>query len=407
MEFLKHVQKSDKIILALIVLIIFTGGYQVGRNFSLVDKDHKPTTNDSSLDSNFNLNPLSNVWSVINSEYVNLSSIEKDVISYGLAKGLVDSLDDAYSAFLTPEETQVFTRELDQELEGIGAEITQEEGILKVVSPLKGSPAEKAGLKPGDIIIEIDGEDASLLNLFEAIEKIRGKRGSAVSLTIYREGANDTMEISIIRDVIEIESVTTELLDNSIFYISINQFSDDTTKEFNAAVASALLNSPKGIILDVRYNGGGYLQTAVDILGEFLDKQSPAVIVETGADKFKETLKTNGKGRLAGIPLVVLINEGSASASEILAGALQDTNKAFLIGKNTFGKGSVQKIEQFRDGSSLRLTIAEWLTPNGTSINKTGVAPDLEVEITEKDVENKTDSQLEKAKSYLTGQLKI
>lgn len=407
MEFLKHVQKSDKIIIALIVLIIFTGGYQVGRNFSLVDKDLKPTTNDSRLDTNFNLNPLSNVWSVINSEYVNLSSIEKDVISYGLAKGLVDSLDDAYSAFLTPEETQVFTRELDQELEGIGAEITQEEGVLKVVSPLKGSPAEKAGLKPGDIIVEIDGEDASVLNLFKAIEKIRGKRGSAVTLTIYREGADDTMEISIIRDVIEIESVTTEVLDNSIFYISINQFSDDTTKEFNAAVASALLNSPKGIILDVRYNGGGYLQTAVDILGEFLDKQSPAVIVETGADKFKETLKTNGKGRLAGIPLVVLINEGSASASEILAGALQDTNKAFLIGKNTFGKGSVQKIEQFRDGSSLRLTIAEWLTPNGTSINKTGVAPDLEVEITEKDVENKTDSQLEKAKSYLTGQLKI
>lgn len=401
MEFLKHVQKSDRIILGVIILIIFTAGFQVGQSFSVNPDSEALTTENKSLDSSFDLSPLSNVWNQINSEYVDFANVDKDIVSFGLAKGLVEALNDPYSEFMTPDETEVFTHELDQELEGIGAEISQEEGILKVVSPLKGSPAEKAGLKPGDLIVSIDQEDASKFGLLEAIKKIRGKKGTTVTLTVAREGEEEFLEIKIVRDVIELESVTTEVLENNLFYISINQFSDDTSKEFNQAVTEALLNSPEGIILDVRYNGGGYLQTAVDILGDFLPKGSPAVIVENGADKSKEILKTSGNLRLGDIPTVVLINEGSASASEILAGALQDSGKAFILGTESFGKGSVQKIEQFSDGSSLRLTIAKWLTPNGTSIDETGIQPDLIVEMNESDAEKEIDTQLEKAKSYL------
>jgi carboxyl-terminal processing protease len=401
MKFLKHVNNTDKLILILASLIIFTAGVQVGQNFSLVDSSNLATLNDPNLDRSFNLSPLENVWGVINNDYVDLKFIDKDKVSFGLAKGVVESLGDPYSIYFNPDETEIFSRELDQELEGIGAEVTQEEGVLKIVSPLKGSPAEKAGLKPNDIILAIDEEDARDFNLYEAIEKIRGKQGTTVNLSIARAGETSALEIRITRDVIELESITTEILDSNIMHISINQFSDDTTKEFESIVRETLLANPKGIVLDLRYNGGGYLQTAVDILGEFLPKGSDAVIVESSADKNREILKTNGTTRLEGIPLVVLINEGSASASEILAGALQDNDKAFLIGKTSFGKGSVQKIEQFRDGSSLKLTIAKWFTPNGNDIDKKGIVPNLEIEQSETDTEKEIDTQLQRSISYL------
>jgi carboxyl-terminal processing protease len=401
MEFLKHVQKSDKIILGLVALVLFFAGFQVGSNFSLYEKGPRIEIGDRNLEDTFNLSPLSNAWESVTRDFVNFNNVDFEKLSYGLAKGMIRSLGDPYSAFLTPEETRVFNQELDQELEGIGAELNQEDGLLKVVSPLRSSPAEKAGLMPGDVIIEIDGEDALEMNLFEAVSRIRGKKGSYVTLKVVRDSERAPIEIRILRDVIEIDSITTEDLGDGIFYISINQFSNDTAKEFNDAVTEALLKSPRGLILDIRFNGGGYLQTAVDILGEFLTKGTPAVVVASGADKQKETLKTNGKTRLGDISTVVLINRGSASASEILAGALQDNEKAFVIGKPSYGKGTVQKIEQFRDGSSIRLTVAKWFTPAGRDIEENGIQPDLEVEFRDEDLENGVDTQLEIAKEYL------
>lgn len=397
MDFLKHVKNSDKYALAFIALIVFFAGFQVGQNFSLLPTTKVNKDIVSSLQSKLQFDTLQEVWNVINTDYVKLENLNSTLASYGLAKGLVESLDDPYSVFLTPDETKVFNSDLNQELDGIGAEITEEDGIIKVVSPIKGSPAEKAGLKPNDIILSVNEEEITGLNVYEAIQKIRGKSGTTVSLLIYREGIKDPFEVKIVRDKIAFESVTTEVLPNNFFYISINQFSDDTTKEFFKATSAALLQSPEGIILDLRYNGGGYLETAVDILGEFLPKGSPAVVVEMGASKLQETDKTNGTSRLQGVPLVVLINEGSASASEILAGALKDNNKAYLIGKTSYGKGTVQEIVEFKDGSSLRLSIAKWYTPLGNDIDKVGITPDLEVE----NNSEKTDLQLEAAKNYL------
>jgi len=397
MEFLKHVKNSDKYALAFIALIVFFAGFQVGQNFSLLPNQKENNQIVSSLESKLKFNNLKEVWEVINSDYVKLDNLDATLASYGLAKGLVESLADPYSVFLTPDETKVFNSDLNQELDGIGAEISEEEGVIKVVTPLKGSPAEKAGLKTNDVILSVDGEEITGLNVYEAIQKIRGKSGTVVTLLVYREGVENPFEIKITRDKITFESVTTKVLEDNIFYISINQFSDDTTKEFYRVASEALLQSPKGIILDLRYNGGGYLETAVDILGEFLPAGSPAVVVEMGASKLQETSKTSGSARLQGIPLVVLVNEGSASASEILAGALKDNNKAYLIGLTSYGKGTVQEIIEFKDGSSLRLSIAKWYTPLGNDIDKVGIAPDLEVE----NNSEKTDLQLEAAKDYL------
>jgi len=327
--------------------------------------------------------------------------IDDDEAVYGAIKGLLNSLGDPYSAFMTPEESEIFQSSLNSELEGIGAELTIENSLLTVVSPLKDSPAEKAGLKPGDIIVEIDHEDATEYSFFEAVQNIRGEKDTEVTLTILREGLDEALELTITRGTIEIDSVSTEELEDGLFYISINQFSDDTEKEFFAATNQAILLQPKGIILDLRFNGGGYLESAINILGEFLANNEIGVIIESGASKKRDAMTIHGQQRLADIPLVILINEGSASASEILAGALQDYEKAFIMGEQSYGKGTVQEVEILNDGSSLRLTIAKWLTPHERSINELGITPDEVVELNEEDLKNEIDSQLEAAKKHL------
>lgn len=395
-----RIQKNFREILITLLSIftIFSLGFYFGISYEGPEINR---VNTNSTEKDLDLNKYWNVWEKVQLNYVDAEHINKDDAIYGSIKGLVDSLHDPYSSFLTPNETDIFQSTLNSELQGIGAEMTIEDDYLTVVSPLKDSPSEKAGLKPGDIIIAIDQIDSTELSFLEAIEKIRGPRGSRVVLTVVRAEFEEPQDISIIRDRIELESVTSEIKQDNIFYISINQFSDDTEKEFFEAVNEALLLSPKGIILDLRFNGGGYLESAVNIMGEFLEDGLTGVIIESTASRERETLPVSGKQRLANVPLVILINEGSASASEILAGALQDYGKAFLIGKTTYGKGSVQEVEILPDGSSLRLTIAKWLTPNNRDIDHEGIAPDLEVEITEEDIANEYDRQLEEAIEYL------
>jgi carboxyl-terminal processing protease len=348
-----------------------------------------------------NLDEYWQVWGKIQDKYVDVENVNEEDIVYGSIKGLVNSLGDPYSSFMTPSETEIFQSSLNSELEGIGAELSVEDNLLVVVSPLKNSPAEQAGIKPGDIIFEIDHQDATDYSFLEAVHHIRGKRGSTVVLGIIREGEDEPLEISIVRDKIELESVSSKELDDNLFYISLNQFSDDTEKEFFEATNQAILLQPKGIILDLRFNGGGYLDSAVNILGEFLADGSVAVVIESGADKMREELKTQGSQKLADIPLVVLINEGSASASEILAGALQDYGIATIIGTTSYGKGTVQEVEILDDNSSLRITIAKWLTPLGRSINQEGVSPDIISELDEEKALEGIDSQLETAKEFL------
>ena len=363
------------------------------------EKKNVPGILSNSLKSE-DLKLLFEVWDILKNDYVEEKTIDKDEQVYGAIRGMVDSLEDPYTAFMTPDQTQEFQNNLDGNLEGIGVEVTIENQNLVVVSPIKGSPAEKANVKPGDIIYEIEGEETSQMSLYEAIMRIRGDKGTLVHLTILREGEKTPLDVSIVRDSIQIESLSWEEKDGDIAYIAINQFSDSTLTELQIAINEILLKEPKGLIIDLRYNGGGYLDIAVDILGELIEGKKKAVIIKQRESK-NEDIYLEGKGHLADIPLVVLVNYGSASASEILAGAVQDYKRGVVIGEQTFGKGSVQEVITLEDGSSLRMTIAKWFTPLGRTIDHVGIQPDRVVEFTEKDVETETDPQLEAALQYL------
>lgn len=343
------------------------------------------------------------VWKLVSDMYVDERALDKQTMIYGAIKGMVSSLNDPYTVFMTPDETKEFDDSLNGTLEGIGAELTVKEGVLMVISPLKNSPAEKAGLLPGDIVYKIDGNITSDMTLFEAITKIRGAKGTKVTLTILRKAKKEPFDVAITRDDVSIESVSMEDKGNGIYYVAINQFSDNTKTEFDNAIQQILLKEPKGIILDLRYNGGGYLDISVDILSEFLKGKLEAVTIKRREAKDNETMYVTGNAPLADVPLVVLVNKGSASASEIVAGAIQDHKRGIVMGEQTFGKGSVQEVDKLPDGSSIRITIAKWYTPNGKNISEVGIAPDIEVAMTEKDSEAKLDPQLDAAVKYLLG----
>ncbi len=342
------------------------------------------------------------IWSEMNDKYVEESPVNDEDRLYGAVKGLVKSYDDPYTTFMTPSETDEFNNSLDGTLEGIGAEITIEEDLLTIVTPLKDSPAEKAGLLPKDIIRKIDGEPTDDLTIFEAVSKIRGEKGTPVVLTIFRNTATLPFEVSIIRDSINIDSVTVEKLDEGITYLSVNRFNDKTNEQFGKAVSDIILEDPKGLIVDLRFNGGGYLDIAVELLSYLLPSDTEAVVIKERG-MVDDKMKTNGNPKILSVPLVVLINGGSASASEIVAGAIQDHDRGIVMGTKSFGKGSVQEVEKFNDGSSLRLTIAKWFTPKGRTIDHVGLDPDVVVEITEDDLANEYDSQKGKALEYLLG----
>lgn len=401
-------QKSRSFISYFIVAVLsFAIGWQI-TNMGLfgdakVKIDRKPAVlpilnvqNDNEAD----MDLFWTVWDELEAKYVNEDAINYEKMVYGAIEGMVGALDDPYTVFMTPEQSKEFSASLEGTLEGIGAELTVEGKQLVIVSPLRKSPAEKAGLLSGDIIYKIDDELASDMTLVEAIMKIRGEKGTTVTLTIIREGLDEPFEVSIVRDSIDIESVTVEKLDNDIIYLSVNQFNDKTNSEFGKAISGLILDEPEGLIVDLRFNGGGYLDIAVELLSYLLPSDTAAVIIEE-RDKENETMKTNGNPKLLNVPLVVIVNDSSASASEIVAGAIQDHKRGVIMGVQSFGKGTVQEVESFADGSSLRLTIAKWLTPNGRDIDKVGITPDIVVEIKDEDIEKEYDRQKEEAIKYL------
>ena len=340
------------------------------------------------------------VWGEVEDKYVDENALKNDNMVYGAVKGMVNALNDPYTVFMTPEESVQFNDSLEGTLEGIGAELTVKDKKLTIVSPLKKSPAEKAGLLSGDVIYKIDGASAADMSLVDAITKIRGKKGTTVTLTIIRDKLEKPFDVTIARDNIDIESVTEEKLKDGIVYLSVNQFNDKTNDEFSKYISDLILNEPKGLIIDLRYNGGGYLDIAVQLLSYLLPKDTPAVIIKERG-KADDTLKTNSNPKLLNVPLVVIVNDGSASASEIMAGAIQDEKRGVLLGTKTFGKGSVQEVEKFSDGSSLRVTIAKWFTPLGRTINHEGLTPDIIVDIKDEDIKNAYDRQKEEAIKYL------
>ncbi len=340
-------------------------------------------------------------WNEIQDKFVNRAKLDSQKMVYGAISGMLSSLDDPYTVFMTPEENKKFSLDMRGNLEGIGAEVGMRKETLTIISPLENSPAQKAGLKPGDKILKINDKLTAGLTQEEGVSLIRGPKGTEVRLTIFRDGWSSTQEFKIIRDVIIIPIVKLEMKDNgNIAYLSIYQFTDNSAAEFAKAAQQILTSGAKGIVLDVRNNPGGYLESAVEITSWFLPKDA-MIVTEDYGDGKKIQHKSSGINKLGSYPLTVLINEGSASASEILAGALRDNKKVKLVGEKSFGKGSVQQLEQLGSGTSLKITVAKWLTPSDHSIMDEGLEPDIKVEITKDDIDENRDPQLDKALEIL------
>ncbi len=322
-----------------------------------------------------------------------------DDITYAAIRGLIRALDDPFTSFMDPKTAKIFSSDLSGSFEGIGARVEQaENGGVRLIQVFKGSPAEKAGLKDGDIIIAVDGEDITGLTLLEQVSKIRGPAGSKVVLTILREGVRDPFDVTVIRGKIEIPIIEYRM-EGDYAYIKFSEFNALGTKKVREALKALLKEHPKGLIFDLRGNPGGYLHIAIGVTSQFLPK-GKVVLIERWKDGTEKVYKSEPGGLALDIPMVVLVNRASASASEIMAGALQDHHRAVLIGERTFGKGSVQQPFTLKDGSELRVTIAHWLTPNGREIHKKGIEPDIRVNVTAEDKKAGRDPVLERALQY-------
>jgi carboxyl-terminal processing protease len=345
-------------------------------------------------------------WKAIEDIHVNRKNLDYKKMVSGAVKGLVNSLGDPYSEFFTPEENKLFMEDMQGSFEGVGMEIGIKKGVLTVVAPLKGTPAEKAGLLSGDKIIMIDKKSTSEMSLNEAVAAIRGKKGTEVVLTIFRESdGEEPKEIKVTRDTITVPSFLFEIKETQsgpIAYVHLYQFSQDVGSEMKKIGEEVGRKGITRMILDLRNNPGGYLSASVDVASFFLP-EGETVAIESFGDDNKNTYVSRGiRGYLQNVSLVILINEGSASASEILAGALSEHKKAITVGKKSFGKGSVQEMYDMRDNAAIKLTVAKWLTPSGRSVSEEGIAPDVVVEITKEDAEAKNDVQLNKALELLS-----
>ncbi|PIS22880.1 peptidase S41 [candidate division WWE3 bacterium CG08_land_8_20_14_0_20_40_13] len=348
---------------------------------------------------NVSFDELWKVLDILNSKYF-LRPLDGKKMLYGAIQGMTESLGDPYTSFLSPKENSDFASSLNGEYEGIGCELGKDDqGIIIVVSPLDGSPAQYAGLKPKDKIIKINGESALDFSLSEAVSKIRGPGGTTVTLNILRGDPeardNKPFDVTLNREKITIRAVSWKDMGEGVAYLKVSSFGDNTNKEWDTSVVEILRQMPnlKSVIVDVRNNPGGYLSGAVYLGSEFI--QNGSVVYQEDANGNLQSLDVDRKGLLTRYPVVVLINGGSASASEILAGALRDRKGAKIVGEKSFGKGTIQDSEDFDDGSSIHVTIAKWLTPNKTWVNKVGLTPDYEVTNDEKD--SLKDVQLDKA----------
>lgn len=397
----------------LFVSLTFSAGYFFGfKGYKIaVNKASKVTINrdlppdKQSVDFSF----FWRVWDEVSSNYFDKSKIKPADMVYGAISGMVSALGDPYTVFLPPHENKVVQEDLSGSFEGIGIQIGFKGNQLAVIAPLSGSPAEKAGIKPGDFIVGIKDEAKKIdretvgINLPEAVQAIRGKAGTKVTLTLLREGGDKAIVVEVMREKIDVPSVTLSFVgsNESVAHIQLTKFASETNGEWTKTVKKILDKSNTvGIILDLRNNPGGYLETSVDIASEFIGSGN-TVVVEERSNTPKKEYKVKRIGKLLDKKIVVLINGGSASASEILAGALRDDLKTKLVGETSFGKGTVQEPEEFENGSGLHITIAKWLTPLGTWVNEKGLEPDVKIK---DNPDTKEDEQLQKAIELLNSQ---
>ncbi len=397
----KRKRVGSVILLMTLMVAVFASGYFWGQNRAaksfLADATNVINTESGKPDVvDFSL--FWEAWNNLKSSYV--EDLNNQDLVYGAIKGIAEATKDPYTVFFKPEEKQRFQDDIAGIFDGIGVEITLLNGFPTVVTPLSESPAEKAGIEAKDIIYKVDGTDTTEIGFEETINRIRGEKGTSVQLTILREGESEPLEVEVVRDTIVVASVGYELQTykgKKYSYIKVRQFGDDTLSLFSEAADKVLEDDPKGIIVDIRNNPGGYLDTAIDMVSFFIE--DGIVVSEVGKTGSQKDYKTTKNAILKDYELIILTNEGSASASEILAGAIKDRDRGEIVGMTTFGKGSVQGFQTLSDGSAIKITVAKWLTPNGTHIDSVGVAPDYEIE-DNKDTDE--DEVIEKAKEILS-----
>jgi len=400
--------KIAKVLLSIAALgVFFYAGYGYGMRHGSTfvppsyiqnSSTDKPTNVDFSL--------FWQTWNKVRELYI--GSSDPQSMAYGAISGMVASLGDPYTEFLKPSDNDALASDLSGKFEGIGAELTMLNNQVTVIAPLSASPAEKAGIKPKDIILQVDGNSVTNMSLDEVISKIRGRAGTEVKLQIIHAGSDGPVELTITRQNIKIDSVTYQVItvsNKKVAVLKISQFGDDTVSLANKYANQMKIDGVNGIILDLRNNPGGYLDSSVSVASLFLNKDK-IVVSEVDKNNLKTEYKADGNSLLLDYPMTVLVNGGSASAAEILTGAIKDNARGEIIGEKTFGKGCVQQGEPLSGGAALKVTIANWLTPNGSQINKIGITPDNIVVLSDADSASNRDPQMDKAKSEIILKIK-
>ncbi len=391
--------KKKKVIQYLIWIVIiatvFGGGFLVGQKTKHLAV--QPGQVDFSL--------FWDAYNKLHQNYISSDKITDQKILYGAIDGMTRSLGDPYTDFFDPIQAKAFQQQLAGSFEGIGVEVGLKKDQLTVIAPLKNTPGEKAGLKAGDLIIKINGKSTDGMSTDDAVNLIRGKGGTTVTITIFRDGFTQPKDIAITRATITIPSMDWELKNGNVAYIRFYQFDQTLAADFKKAAFEILSSPAKKIVLDVRNNPGGYLEICQEVAGWFLKPGQVVTLEDFGKGKEQKKYPAQGNGAFADYPMVVLMNKGSASASEILAGALHDNRNVKLVGEKSFGKGSVQEVTPLQDGQSfLKITIAHWLTPKGNSISEVGLSPDIKVVANDNDIEGSAnDTQLARALEIITG----
>ncbi|MCK9311806.1 MAG: S41 family peptidase [Candidatus Pacebacteria bacterium] len=388
---------SKEIIIVLSLCVGFSAGFFI--NQKLNEKLYTDLYTENTV--NFSL--LGEVWRNIDNNFVFENNINTEAMVYSAIKGFVSALEDPYTSFYDPEEAEVFQKDLEGTFDGIGIQIAKKDEKIKVIAPIKNTPAEKAGILAGDTIIKVNDENVSNIELNEIVSKIRGDNGTIVTLVIDRDGEEKTFNIE--RETIVVPSSELEFIDTNngqIALLSLFQFSETTSRDVKIQINQILQkNNIKGIILDLRNNPGGLVSEAKNVASFFLEKDSK-IVKECDKNDSCTWLLSDGPGKLSNYPIVILINQGTASAAEILTGALESNLESVtLVGDTSFGKGLVQRVMYLGDGSILKITTEEWYTPKDEQINEVGIEPDIKIEITKEDAELGQDPQLEKAKELI------
>jgi carboxyl-terminal processing protease len=316
-------------------------------------------------------------WSLVDREYYDRGALDSKKLTRGAIKGMLEVLGDPHTVYLDPDMSELSDAELRGGFEGIGVHVDLVDGRLRIVAPIEGSPSDRAGLRSGDYIVQADGKEIAGLSLLQAVNLIRGPRGTAVRLLVQRDGWAEPRPFDVTRSDIKLESVRTRLLDGNVAYVRISTFASTTARDLRAPLDRLLEARPRGLVLDLRANPGGYLQAALDVASEFVP--DGVLLTEEYADGRREVFRAKAGGRATQVPMAVLVDHGSASAAEIVAGAIRDHNRGVLVGEQTFGKGTVQHVHALADHSTVRITIARWLTPNEQPLNGVGLTPDIAV----------------------------